>query len=243
MIGQNRREIQPIFPEGIDYYDPTNTACDSAATGYLMWLIGAPCELWTPGAIDVVSGRVPGKPTEVSMVLKNLLALLENGAVMHEITPFDPAKFLSQGLSYVEEHHKDDWLQEDPDDFYSYWEETLDEFTETTADFEERIHTDLRHSYSRKIRRPNKEDLHRLVTNGHAVKALEASGVAVSLSHAVVVHSLGEYDSGQHVTIFNPNLAHYAGITGPCVGVDLEYFCRRWQPDEGIIGIKTRLAR
>jgi len=239
MASQSGEVVQPAFPEGIDYYDPTHTACDSAATAYLMWRIGAPSHLWNPDAIDDISGRLPGKPSDNYMIFKNLLALLENGAEMQEITPFDPSKFLTRGLSYVEEHHKDDWLKEDPEDFYSYWAETLDDFTEATADFEERTHTDLRHLFNRVIRQPNEDDLRRFLIGGYAVKAFEKTKL---FNHMVVATSIRTEDSGLYITKFDPDLAHRALINGPIVGCSLVDFCHRWIRDEGIIGVKPHLA-
>ena len=146
------RNTRAEYPEGIDYYDPSNRACDTMATAFLMYRIGAPEEVWQPEAIDRISGRNPNMPTEPVQIFNNLLALLEQGAEIIELCPFDSSRLIAEGLSYLEEFYKDDaWLQEDAEDFYSYWKENLDEFiaayiafnARITGEFSDRYHSTL----------------------------------------------------------------------------------------------------
>jgi hypothetical protein len=242
MTQQNFEKCSTEFPAEIDYYDPTNSACESAATAYLMWRIDAPSVLWAPEAIDGISGRQPGQATEAYMVYKNLLGLLEQGAELTEVAPFDPSKLLSSGIVYLEEFHKNSWVKEEPEHFYNFWAVELDTFTEAIANFEERVNTEFRHSFHRTIERPEINDLQNMLSDGNAVKVCLASEIDVNVVHMVIVTGTETSPKESYVIQFNPELAHRAEVDGPILSWPLNDFCGKWVHDGGIIGVKRHDA-
>ncbi len=106
------------YPADVDYL-PDPNACTPAAFAYLMFCIDAPEALWTPQAMDEITGRKPGELTYNSGLV--LHALLENGAKITECNDFDNQRFINEGLEYLEEYHSSGWAAKDPRAFFEYW--------------------------------------------------------------------------------------------------------------------------
>jgi hypothetical protein len=227
------------YPAGIDYYDPTHTACDSAATAFLMWRIGAPEALWYPDAIDMISGRGPGQATSPQMSYANLLALLEEGAEMLEITPFDSSRMYSEGLGYLEEFYQNDpWFIEEPEDFYTCWSDSLEPYIEATDSFERRVRSDFRNSFTQVQKMPKLDELRAVSDQGFNVKIVQTTGKGVAFGHMAVLNGIQMVKPKSMATMFNPELAHREKIEGPIVNWPLGEVYGQWIRTSGIIGVK-----
>ncbi len=228
-----------LYPEGVEYYDPENCACDSVATSFLMYKVGAPRDFWYPSAIDTISGRKPGQPTDSHAVFRNLLALLEKGAEIVELCPFESERLKREGLAYVEEFCSDSWLKEDPASFYNYWGSgNLELFTEAYANFDDRVRNDFKSSYQTIHRSAEIADIRQYIAEGYAAKCILKSNRGAGISHAVVVTDIdppGLYDG---VDVFDPNLARRAGLQGPIVSRDIGDFTEKWMPAEGTFAVR-----
>lgn len=120
---------QPVR-EGIDYKGD-GFSCYSSAIGYLMFRLGAPETYWLPSTIDELTGRRPDGLTYDTG--SGLLALMDHGAKLTNVHAFNNDRFISEGLTYLEDYYAKTWLGADPANFYQYWQpsrlELQQEFT------------------------------------------------------------------------------------------------------------------
>jgi hypothetical protein len=85
-----------------------------------MFRIGAPRTLWQPSFIDHLTDRQPGERTQNSQA--GILALLEQGANLTEISPVNRQRFLDEGLEYLVEYNTDHpFLRDTPQLFFAVW--------------------------------------------------------------------------------------------------------------------------
>ncbi len=223
------------YPGSIDYQQAGDHACYSAAVAYLMFRLNAPDELWHPRAIDKITGRQSGEPTQDMQV--GLLALLEQGATLTEISDFDRERFQEQGLGYLTEYcvgHP--FLEDDPEAFYATW---TPERIETHQAREKRFSDNLEKfggSWKRESRRPTHDDVTVNVTADQVVLTKVRTNVPGLLHVMVVLDYIEASETGDEDTL----IVFDNRQVPPIRTVKAEWFRNRlFIPHEGLVVVEN----
>ncbi len=212
------------YPADIQYH-PDENACTPAAFAFLMFRIGAPEPLWTPGAMDAMTGRKPGELTHNSGVLVH--ALLGQGATIVECSSFDNNRFVRDGLQYLEEYHAAGWLGSNPAAFYDYWTDSrIDVQMQHTADYIKGV-AKYGDSYTAVTRKPDVRFVLGAIQSG--VSALVATHrVEPNIRHDIVV--VGSDEPQDSVVAFDNQ------SSPPICAYTMPYFCTKlFNADAGVL--------
>ncbi len=221
------REIR--LPE-VNYREAGDHSCFSAAIAFVLHQVGCAPPFWRPLAVDTITGRMPGQPTQDYN--RGFLFLLEQGLRLTEVRPdsgFDYSRYEREGDAYVLDHY-DTYCARNPDIANTrLTAEELLAFKATVDQFAPYKDTG---QYIEKNKTPTIEDIKTLSDDGLVIVYQKVEGCH-DIPHSIVVTG-----HGLNPVLERPVVRYFDYIeTPPLTGMSQSPFINTLLPELGIVGV------